>query len=298
MRKGAAPGATVQDFDMKLVMTLLVRDEDDIVAANIDFHLDRGVDFIIAMDNLSEDRTPEILRRYERQGLLCYLHQPEDDYAQHRWVTRMARLASTQFGADWVINGDADEFWWPQHRGLKEVLSEIEPSRGAVSVERTNFLPRPRSRQDFFANVMTVRERRSLNDLGTPLRGKVCHRAFPDIEVRQGNHAVSRHGRILPPVSAPITILHFPTRSYEQFANKIRKGGAAYARNSDLPPEIGATWRRLYAAWQRGELEARYRASVLDEAAIDAGLREGRLVLDDRLSRFLRDLTSRRSRTA
>jgi Glycosyl transferase family 2 len=283
---------------MKLVMTLLVRDEDDIVSANIDFHLKRGVDFIIAMDNLSEDRTPQILQRYERQGLLCYMYQPEDNYAQHRWVTQMARLASTEFGADWVINSDADEFWWPQHGDLKEVLSEVDPSGVAVSVERTNFLPRARALNDFFADAMTVRDRRSLSDLGTPLRDKVCHRAFPDIDVRQGNHGVSRDGRTLPTVSAPITILHFPIRSYEQLANKISKGGAAYARNSHLPPEIGGTWRRLYEVWQRGELEARYREWVLDEKAIEDGLRDGRLVFDDRLKRFLADVVWRRPETA
>jgi hypothetical protein len=91
---------------MKLVMTLLVRDEADIVAANIDFHLARGVDFIIAMDNLSADATAEILRRYERDGVLHYIHQTEDDYSQHRWVTDMARLACTEFAADWMINND------------------------------------------------------------------------------------------------------------------------------------------------------------------------------------------------
>lgn len=88
---------------MKLVMTLLVRDEEDIVGSNIDFHLAQGVDFIIATDNLSGDGTPEILRRYERQGLLHYIHQPEDNFAQHRWVTHMAQMACTDFAADWVI---------------------------------------------------------------------------------------------------------------------------------------------------------------------------------------------------
>jgi hypothetical protein len=43
----------------------------------------------------------------------------------------------------------------------------------------------------------------------------------------------------------------------------------------------------LYEVWRRGELEERYDALVLDDAAIEAGLRDGRLVRDDRLSTFL-----------
>ena len=70
---------------MVLVMTLLVRNEADIISSNIDFHLDQGVDFIIATDNLSVDGTTDILRAYERRGVLHYIHQPDDDYAQHRW---------------------------------------------------------------------------------------------------------------------------------------------------------------------------------------------------------------------
>jgi hypothetical protein len=36
---------------MKLVMTLLVRDEEDIVADALDFHLAQGVDQVIVTDN-------------------------------------------------------------------------------------------------------------------------------------------------------------------------------------------------------------------------------------------------------
>jgi hypothetical protein len=40
---------------MRLVMTLLVRDEIDIIRQNIEFHLRHGVDFVIGTDNGSTD---------------------------------------------------------------------------------------------------------------------------------------------------------------------------------------------------------------------------------------------------
>ena len=81
---------------MKLVMTLLVRDEADIVDAQIAFHLDAGVDFVIATDNRSQDGTTEILERYAREGHLHLIREPGDDLRQSEWVTRMARLAATE----------------------------------------------------------------------------------------------------------------------------------------------------------------------------------------------------------
>ena len=272
---------------MKLIMTLLVRDEDDIIASNIDFHLDQGVDFIIATDNLSVDGTTDILRSYERKGVLHYIHQSDDDFSQGRWVTHMARLACVDYNADWVINNDADEFWWPEQGDFKAVLDAMPPSCDAVSAKRVNFLPRPAAEGGFFAHTMTVRERQSLNALGLPLPDKVCHRAYPDIEVEQGNHGIRRCGRSLTAVPGAITVLHFPMRSYPQFANKIAKGGAAYERNTHLPVELGATWRYLYGLYRRAELEAYYRASVADDEAIERGLKDGHLVRDERVSAAL-----------
>jgi hypothetical protein len=268
---------------MKLVMTLLVRDEADIVSSNIDFHLDQGVDFIIATDNLSVDGTTEILRAYERRGVLHYIHQADDDHSQYRWVTTMARMAFTELAADWVINNDADEFWCPERGDLKQVLSAVPSSCEALAAKRVNFLPRPRVKGDFFADAMIVRERQSLNALGDPLPSKVCHRGCADIEVEEGNHVVRRSAHALVPELGPITVLHFPMRSLCQFSNKIAKGGAAYERNTYLPKELGATLRYLYTVWQRGELEAYYQASVIDGDAIEAGLREGRFVRDERV---------------
>src|SRR5205809_5455366 len=111
---------------MKLVMTLLVRDEADIVDENIAFHLAVGVDFVIAADNASTDGTTEILEKYARNG---HLHRIslQDPFSQIEVVTQMARLAATDFGAEWVINSDADEFWWPRIGTLKELLGAVPP---------------------------------------------------------------------------------------------------------------------------------------------------------------------------
>ena len=64
--------------DMKLVMTLLVRDEEDILDAQIAFQLNSGVDFVIATDNRSEDGTAEILESYARQGVLHLLREEKE----------------------------------------------------------------------------------------------------------------------------------------------------------------------------------------------------------------------------
>jgi glycosyltransferase involved in cell wall biosynthesis len=267
---------------MKLVMTLLVRDEQDIVRENLDFHLAQGVDRVIVTDNGSEDGTVEILREYEARGVVRVLFELTDDYSQGRWVTRMARLAAGE-GADWVINNDADEFWWPRNGTLKSTLERLGDEVGLVLAHRTNFVPRPEDGRSFWER-MTLRQRESLNPLGKPLPPKLAHRAHPEITVAQGNHKVQGADLGERLDDGSIEILHFPMRTYAQFENKIVKGGRAYARNRELPERTGRTWRRLYETWEHGGLRAHYDQNVVDEAA------RTELLEDTRLRDFLRDL--------
>jgi glycosyltransferase involved in cell wall biosynthesis len=270
---------------MKMVMTLLVRDEEDIVRENLDFHLAQGVDEVIVTDNGSEDATVEILREYESQGVVRLLLEPTDDYSQGRWVTRMARLAATE-GADWVINNDADEFWWPLTGSLKSVFERLGDEVGLMVAHRQNFVPRPEDGRPFWER-MTLRERVSLNPLGKPLPPKLAHRADPEIIVAQGNHKVNGANLGERVDDGSIEILHFPMRTYGQFENKIIKGGRAYARNRELPQSTGRTWRRLYAAWEEGRLRDHYDGSVIADAA------RADLVEDTRLRDFLRALAAK-----
>lgn len=279
---------------MRLVMTLLVRDEEDIVRANLDFHLAQGVDFVIATDNRSEDGTVAILEEYEARGVLRLLHEPDDDYAQGRWVTRMARLAATEHGADWVINNDADEFWCPHAGDLRTVLQSVPADTDAVLVPRYNFVvpaegPGGRASADAgprpFFERMTVRYAEPYDPIKRgPVQPKMAHRAHPQARVLQGNHDVQWPGRGAVADDAPIEILHFPIRTEAQFANKIAKGGAAYERNADVPERYGRRWRQLLEAQRRGEFGDVYAGVVLDDEAVAEGLARGELVRDRRLS--------------
>jgi hypothetical protein len=273
---------------VRIVMTLLVRDEEDIVEANLRYHFSQGVDFVIATDNASRDHTRAILLRYARTGHLKLIDEPGDDYSQDRWVTRMARLACIEYGADWVINNDADEFWWPRQGNLRTVLSTVARETGGLRVRRTNFRPVTDEHGPFFER-MVLRERVSLTLLGQPLPSKVCHRAAADIEVGQGNHSVSGSiGRTVDTDS--IEILHFPLRTYAQFENKIRVGGAAYERNRRLPRGVGETWRVLYQEYRAGRLPERYGCWLVDGERAGQGLATGELIKDVRLRDHLRGL--------
>lgn len=265
---------------MKLVMTLVVRDEADIIDENIRYHIAQGVDYVIAMDHRSEDGTSEILRRHERAGHLRYLRETSEDFLQGKWVTQLARLAVVDHEAYWVINSDADEFWWPRHGSLKSAIGALDLRVEFFVAPRFNFIPRPESLGSLFAR-MIIREVESRNALGGWLPGKVCHRGHPEIVVSSGNHSVRGPALTGLVGESPLEVLHFPMRTYAQFARKIEAGGRALL---SLPNrEVGATWRFLFDLLRQGRLHDFYGEHELSESQIADDITRGELVVDDRL---------------
>jgi hypothetical protein len=270
---------------MKLIMTLLVRDEEDVLCANIEFHRAQGVDFFIVTDNKSEDSTADIIRQYEAEGIAKYIYEGDDDYNQSAWVTRMARMAAEGYAADWVINNDADEFWWPRQGDLKSTFASVPDEVNIVVGQRHDFVPLIDERGSFYHD-MVYRKKVSLNTVGKPLPPKVAHRADSEVNVPQGNHWAE--------LSVPektidniLDIFHFPIRRYSQFTNKIIKGGQAYERNKIQPTSAGDTWRKLYKEYQKNGLVDFYRKQSITARQLERGLRKGELVADRRLSDYL-----------
>lgn len=272
-------------------MTLLVRDEEDILQANIDFHLSQGVDFIIATDNLSVDSTKNILKEYESKGKLHYIYEGEDNYNQHMWVTKMAQMAAKELDADWVINNDADEFWWPKSGNLKETFAAIKSEYNILEAERNNLVPMiDKTAAQPFYQVMTYQEVESLSPVGKPLPSKRAHIADPNVIVKQGNHLVEGIGE-QKIITDLIDIFHFPIRSYTQIEKNIISMGAAYERNTELPESVGDARRALYYEYKkRGNVHNYYDQRAFDEARITRELKAGNVIENTCLKDYLSGL--------
>jgi hypothetical protein len=290
----------------RVVMALKVRDEEDVIESVLRYHRAQGVDFFVVTDNGSTDRTPEILGRWVDAGLARVVSEPSPELRErgHEWVTRMARLAATEHGADWVVHGDADEFWWPLSGTIKAALATVPPRYGVVLAPRVEFVARPDGPGTFF-DRLTYRQARSL------LRPKIAHRALPDaIVLHRGQHDVTAGadledawqrlrtpGRpVLRTVRSersaaeddrlvwyprwPLRIFHLPLRSFEQYRRKVE------AMLNDPVSAGGGMRGRLREFYEAGRLGELYAELTSDDAAVERGLAAGELVRDERLRDF------------
>lgn len=276
---------------MKLVLTLLVRDEADVLETHLSFHLNAGVDLVLATDHRSVDGTTEILAAFARTGSVVFRRETSERISQSEWVTGMARRAALEHGADWVINSDADEFWWPRAGTLKDALAAVPASQGAVRALQRPFVPRPDDGA-FFAERMTERlsQPAPINDPTSFYRPvvKVAHRADPHVNVARGNHALADSP--LRPLTTwhPIEVLHFPLRSRAQWVRKVKLQGDAFTKHI----ERSGTGYHLkgYDALQGGRIDEQHASLVVDDDAVARGVGEGTLVIDTRLRDVLRTL--------
>lgn len=271
-------------------MTLIVRDERDIVEQHLAFHRAAGVSAVIVTDHASSDGTEDVLARYEREGFATVFREPDGPFLQREWVTRMARLAATEHGADWVLNSDADEFWWPRGGSLTEVLGAIPRRYGVVQSFVRHFVPVEADGRSF-DDRMTYRlsPTAPVNDPASPWRPyrKVVHRAAPDIQLVEGGHAI--RSTDLQPLRGwyPIECLHFPLRTPAQVDRKGRAWGDAVEKFYSAEGVARAPGTAYHAAQHeasaRGEADAYYESFAVSPDEIVSGLASGLLVEDTRV---------------
>jgi len=268
-------------------MTLRTRDQVELVDAVIAFHLNAGVDFVLAVDHSSRDGTAEVLERYERDGYLRLLREEGEAIRLRR--TEVARLAAAEYDADWVIHPDGDEFWWPRGGSWKEILALVPPRYGIVRGAWRHFAPRPDAGENF-AERLVVRVSPYAERTGQeyPFHPgvKVAHRAHPRADVRKG-HEATVPGLVPLRGWYPFEILHFPLRSLEQARRKYVDLARGLAAGGLAAP---AHVERAQGEMAGGRWEEAYDELVVDGTVLESGLAAAVLAVDTRLRDALRVL--------
>lgn len=242
----------------KIIMTLLVRDEVDIIERHLRYHASLDIDGLIVTDHQSRDGTREILEQYRKSGLILELiDEPSAAYEQVAWVHRMIELARDRYGADYCINSDADEFWYAADSSLRDTLACSRASK--IHCPSYNMLP-PENGEFWTATDCVQRgapknfQLDGFNLLFHKPTHKVIHRTQGYRRISIGNHGVEMADNISER-SRTIWLYHYNIRSREQFKRKMLQGGAAIEANTGSSEKQGSHWRYFYRGYQTGQID-------------------------------------------
>ena len=275
---------------LKLIMTLLVKNEENILEENLVFHKSMGVDGFVVTDNSSTDRTREILDKYKRKGwILEIIDEPGQDHSQVLWVNRMITTAKDIYKADWVINCDADEFWYAKSGNLK---TSIYATRANVlKCFWRNMVPTPGNTK-FWQNILAVEKppeaghnydlsKWNLYDFTYP---KVMHSVDGFKSISFGNHSVEMVKKKKKKIK-DVVIYHFSVQNYEKFESKVVAGGEALGRNKNLDKRDVVHWRYWYECYKNGCLKEEYE-KIIGANYIDEFLDKQVLVYDKNIYNY------------
>jgi hypothetical protein len=283
--------------NFRLVMTILVKDEADIIESNIRVHSALGVDSFLVMDHMSSDGTREILESLKNQYDLHIVEQKDPIYQQSKWVSGMAFQAGKDLKADWVISNDADEFWLPQG---KDSLKEVLAFKGAcLTCDRFNMVLDSSAMADdynFYDSTIRVdnpiyyRDTDLKNNSVSVILSKINPKAIVNpnglIKLKGGSHGAKHIGNLLKYKKhydrikrfGKINIYHFPFRGYSHFHNKIKHRKALLSSGKDV--RMGHHYHRWVEMLDNNVLKDEYAKFIFSEEEITVLKKFGVLVAD------------------
>lgn len=286
---GKAIGASYKLFhhsaSPKLIMTLLVKNEEVMLEQNLLFHKSMGVDGFIVTDNNSTDGTMDIIRKYQDKGwILDVIKETATNYEQKVWVDRMIWLAKTKYHADWVVNADADELWYSPSENLKAEL--VEAKGNVLNCTMTSVYPEEDkpfwqwsqvvgyvpNLEEYDLSVYSIFERQNK---------KVIHRTDGYLQISMGNHKVT----MFPKRSeqSDIRVYHYNVRGRQAFIEKMVNGGKQLEQRKQR--HGGRHWRYFYRLYKEGKLNEEY-DRVIGTASFDRLCKDGYVKKDTTIADY------------
>ncbi|MDO6564789.1 glycosyltransferase family 2 protein [Amphritea sp. 1_MG-2023] len=266
-------------------MTILVKNEADIIEDNIRYHAAQGVQCFAVMDNASDDGTREILEVLKSEFDLHVIDQPDQNYQQARWMTELAEYCRTELKADLVISNDADEFW--QAEEAESLQDYLHYTDSVVTVRRYNMaLDYSVLSKGYHYSHASLRVKNpilydssaQINEtavamLLVKISPKTIVNPYGLIRLKGGNHRAKHVWKLMNARNEPgISVHHYPIRNYAQFERNIQNRKRLLETTN---AKMGDHYRRWVRMLNEGTLEDEFKRFILNQQEIDTLLKLG-----------------------
>jgi glycosyltransferase involved in cell wall biosynthesis len=285
----------------KIVLITVPYDQGDILQDFLDWHLQLGIDLILAMDGGSTDGSRDVLEEYAKTGRLVWLPLPERDLTKYAVGDELAALARDRYGADWIILCDVDEFLCTIGADLQAILAEAERDGiTLLTVPRRTMTGPPLQPGQRAPQTLTLRIDRTVEptheqqiswNLPAPFAflevgGHLAVRASAFAQYGAGAHvATTTWGKS--GTSDQLYILHYAVRGFESLRAKVDNTKAWLDDNKHLAPGWGWHWRRWIHLHEEGRLREDYDLQFVSPERAQQLVREGICVVDTTIADWI-----------
>jgi len=292
----------------KIVLLVLPSDQGDILKDYLEWHLDLGVDLILAEDVGSSDNTHKILESFAKRGVVQWSLVPEKNRSKYRAEETLAKMAIEQHGADWIIMSDVDEFLCPQGQELRTILQMAAAANvTAISVACFNVTGPVLQSARRATEAQTLRidkpvdpslEQMITGDIPVPYifirhPPKTIVRASAFAGYGPGMHTVATAWGDTGEFSE-LRFLHYPIRGYDKFQTRIANAAAFFVENTHLEPWWSWHWRRWIRLSQEGRLREEYESQFLSPARAQELVRDGICTVDETVANWIKNKSAAR----
>jgi len=243
---------------MKIISVTMTRNESDILELFVRYHL-RIVDYMIIIQHLSLDRTPEILEALKAEGLpLEIVRETGTAFDQSVITTQFMKRAVAEHGADWVLPLDVDEFLTANEGfEVRPLLEKLSPEK-VHSIFWKTYIPRAEDPQDI--PLLFERIQYRLAGETKPTRKLFVPKAIAtlnDVFIGTGNHRIinecgRRHKGIRYYNAPHLHLAHFPVRSANQISTKILLGWPGWLASLERTEGNSSHFKKMFNRLRSG----------------------------------------------
>ena len=285
----------------KIVLITIPYDQVDILQDFLDWHLQLGIDLIVAMDGGSTDGSRDVLEANAKTGPVVWMPLPERDMTKYSVTDELAALARDRYDADWIILCDVDEFLCTKGADLRTILAEAERDGiTLLTVPRRTMTGPPLQPGQRATQALTLRIDRTVEptheqqiswNLPAPfvfleVGGHLVVRASALAQYGVGAHvATTSWGKS--ETSDQLYILHYAVRGFESLLTKVHNTEAWLNDNKHLAPGWGWHWRRWIHLNKEGRLREDYDQQFVSSERAEELIREGICVVDETVAQWI-----------